>query len=91
MNNILRTIFLDNPYIPEQVFAFCNQLPEFQEAERAYAQSADRLRARLGAEEADAFDETFSWYLAQYVHAYYLFGLGLRQEVLSALTGQQCL
>ena len=85
MNDILQTLFLDNPYIPEQVSSFCNQLPEFREAERAYQEAADRLRSRLGKAEVDDFDETLSWYLARYTHAYYLFGLGLRQEVLSAL------
>ncbi len=84
MNEILSTLFIDNPYIPEQVYTFCNQLPEFQAAERAYETSADALRARLG-EEYDSFEETLNWHLAQYAHAYYLFGLGLRQEVLSAL------
>lgn len=84
MNEILKTLFLDNPYIPEQVYIFCNQLPEFREAERAYGEAAGRLRSRLGTD-YDAFEETLNWHLAQYAHAYYLFGLGLRQEVLSAL------
>ena len=85
MNELLKTLFLDNPYIPEQVCSFCDQLPEFREAERAYGEAADRLCARLGGAEYSAFEEVLSWYLAQYVHAYYLFGLGLRQEVLFAL------
>jgi len=84
MNNILGTLFLDNPYIPEQICAFCKQLPEFQKAEQDYEAAADALRTRLG-RDFDAFDETLSWYLAQYCKAYYLFGLGLRQEVVSAL------
>ena len=84
MNDILQTLFLDNPYIPGQVSSFCNQLPEFREAERAYEDLANALRQRLGGE-YDAFEEALNWHLAQYAHAYYLFGLGLRQEVLSAL------
>ena len=32
-----------------------------------------------------AFEEALDWHLAQYAHAYYLFGLGLRQEVIAAL------
>lgn len=85
MDELLKVLFLDNPYIPEQVCAFCNQLPEFREAERAYEAASDQLRGRLGAEEMDGFDEILARYLARYVHAYYLFGLGLRQEVLAAL------
>lgn len=84
MNEILKTLFLDNPYIPEQVYIFCNRLPEFREAERDYEKAAGRLRSRLGTD-YDAFEEALNWHLAQYAHAYYLFGLGLRQEVLSAL------
>ena len=84
MNHILRTLFLDNPCIPEQVCAFCNQLPEFRKAEQDYEAAASRLRAQLG-EAYDSFEETLNWHLAQYSKAYYLFGLGLRQEVLSAL------
>lgn len=85
MNNILKTLFIDNPCLPEQICAFCGQLPEFQKAEQDYEASAAELRARLGDKDYDTFEETFSWYLAQYSKAYYLFGLGLRQEVLSAL------
>ena len=85
MNDILKTLFLDNPYIPEQFYTFCCQQPEFQAAERAYEEAINRLRLRLGAEEVNDFDETLTWYLNQYLHVYYLFGLGIRQEVLSAL------
>ena len=86
MNDILNTLFLDNPYIPDQVYTFCKQLPEFVEAEQDYEAAAATLRARLGHEQFDAFDETLTRYLARYVQAYYLFGVGIRQELLSALT-----
>ena len=78
-------LFLDNPYIPEQIYTFCNQLPEFREAERAYEEITGRLRAQLDTAEVNTFDEIVAPYLSFYAHAYYLFGLGLRQEVLSAL------
>ena len=84
MNDILSTLFLDNPYIPEQVCKFCDQIPEFLEAERAYEEEAAKLRACLG-EDYDTFEETLNSYIAQYVNAYYLFGLGLRQELISVL------
>lgn len=84
MEDILAALFLDNPCIPEQIYTFCNQLPEFLEAEQNYEASARVLRAKLG-KEYDAFEEILNRYLAQYSKAYYLFGLGLRQELLSAL------
>lgn len=87
MNSILNTLFLDNPYLPDQVCAFCNQLPEFRKAEREYQAAEQALEEQLGYETVNRFDEVQSHYIAQLVRAYYLFGLGLRQEVLSALTG----
>ena len=84
MKDILKILFVDNPYLPEEVCKFCKQLPEFQEAEQAYEAAAEQLRAQLGPAQFDAFDETLTWYLALYANAYYRFGLSLRQEVLSA-------
>lgn len=77
MNNILNTLFLDNPYLPEQVTAFCNSLPEYREAEQ-------ELEKQLGYAALNHFDEAQSRCMARLVQAYYLFGLGLRQELLSA-------
>ncbi|MCI9242849.1 MAG: hypothetical protein HFF43_05620 [Lawsonibacter sp.] len=85
MNQILSTLFLDNPYIPEQVCTFCGSLPEFREAERAYWAAERELESRLEYEIFNHFDEAQSRYMAHLAKAYYLFGLGLRQEVLSAL------
>lgn len=87
MNTILNTLFLDNPYLPEQVTAFCKTLPEYREAEQEYRAAERELEAQLGYEVLNRFDEAQSRYLARLVQAYYLFGLGLRQEVLSALAG----
>ena len=85
MNNILNTLFLDNPYLPEQVCAYCNTLPEFQEAEREYRVAEQELENQLGYQAFNRFDEAQFRYMARLVQAYYLFGLGLRQELLSAL------
>lgn len=87
MNNILNTLFLDNPCIPEQVYTFCNSLPEYRNAEQAFRAMEQELEERLGYDFVNRFDEAQSRYLARLVQAYYLFGLGLRQEVLSALAG----
>ena len=85
MTNPIKTLFIDNPYIAEQVCAFCNSLPEFRKAEQEYRALEERICAQLDSETFDAFDEAQSWYMAKLVNAYYLFGLRLRQEVLSAL------
>lgn len=88
MNTILNTIFLDNPYLPEQVCAYCKTLPEFREAEREYRAAEQELEKLLGYETLNRSDEAQSRYMARLVQAYYLFVLGLRQELLSALVGQ---
>ena len=85
MGDILKTLFLDNPYLEEQVHAFCQQSPEFQAARRAYEAQLDRAEERLGFEAVDELEDAVIRYLSQCAHVYYLFGLGLRQEVLSAL------
>ena len=87
MNTILNTLFLDNPYLPEQVWAYCETLPEFREAEREYQAAEQELENQLGYQAFNRFDEVQSRYMARLVQAYYLFGLGLRQELLSALAG----
>ena len=85
MNDILHTLFLDNPCLSEQVYAFCKTLPEYREAEQEYCAAEQELSGQLSREAFCRFDQIQSRYVAQLVHAYYLFGLHLRQEVLSAL------
>ena len=85
MNKTLKMLFVDNPYIAEQVCAFCSTLSEFQEAERKFDAVSEQIAEKLGQELYLDFEEAQSWYMAKLVNAYYLFGLGLRQEVLSAL------
>ncbi len=88
MDNILHTLFLDNPYLPEQICAFCDTLPEFREADREYQAAQQEILDRLGHDAFFDYERAESNYMAWLAHAYYLFGLGLRQELLSALEGQ---
>ena len=87
MNTILNTLFLDNPYLPEQITAFCTSLPEYQVAEREYQAAETQISRQLGRKAFNRFEEAQSHYMARLVRAYYLFGLGRRQELLSALAG----
>jgi len=85
MINEVKTLFVDNPCLPEQVRAFCKTLPKFLEAEREYRSAEEALEHRVGFSAFARFEEAQSHYMAQLVRAYYLFGLGLRQEVLRAM------
>ena len=85
MDERLKMLFVDNPYLAEQVYDFCKTLPEFREAEREFHAVSEEIAKKLGRDLYFEFENAQSWYMARLVNAYYLFGLGLRQEVLSAL------
>ena len=85
MNKNLKVLFVDNPYIAERVCAFCDALPEFQETEWEFNAISEQIAEKLGQELYLDFEAAQSWYMAKLVNAYYLFGLGLRQEIISAL------
>ena len=82
MNDILKTLFWDNPYLPEKVSSFCDSLPGYPEAERAYRHMLEQVERMLGFELFSQFEECITNYGAYEAHAYYLFDLGLRQEIL---------
>lgn len=82
---ILQTLFLDNPEIPVEISKFCDNLPEYVQAERDYNRAARELEALIGFERYEAFESAMTRHLALENKAYYLFGLKLRGEVLSGL------
>lgn len=88
MNETLKIFFADNPYIAEQVCAFCNTFPEFREAERDFEAVSEQIAEILGRNLYLLFEQAQSWYMAKLANAYYLFGLELRQEVLTALQSE---
>ena len=85
MDNILYTLFQDNVELPGKVYEFCKETPEFCQAEQKFEAISRKVAEKQGQELYLDFEEAQSWYMAKLVNAYYLFGLGLRQEVLSAL------
>ncbi|MCI9352310.1 MAG: hypothetical protein HFF58_03540 [Lawsonibacter sp.] len=85
MNGILYTLFQDNTELPGKIYEFCKENPEFCQAEREFEAISRQIAEKLGRELYLDFEDAQSWYMAKLVNAYYLFGLGLRQEVISAL------
>ena len=85
MNNLIKTLFCENPYLMEQVYAYCKTFPGYTQAERTYEALAEQMRQTMGKEFYFAYEEALNAYMAREVHAYYLFGLGLRQELLASL------
>ena len=85
MNMILDKLFQDNPGFPEEVVKFCQTIPGYREAEADFARQADQVSRLLGPELYLPFEEAMNAQLAYEARAHYLFGLGLRREVLEAL------
>ena len=99
MKESIDSLFCNNPDLSHQIYTYCKANPEFMEAEAEYDALLQSLEQNLGyarmQEIEDCFlrysarlqeiEDCFLRYSARLVQAYYLFGLGLRQEVLWAL------
>ena len=85
--SILQTLFLDNPEIPGEIASFCSSIPEYVQAEREYNKVAAELMDLIGYERYARFEEALTLHMSFEHRAYYLFGLGLRREVLKGLAG----
>ena len=81
MEQMLKIMFSDNPNLPEELYTFCNSIPNYVRAEREYLQIARQVADRLGYDLYNEFEEKLNDYMAQQLDACYLFGLGLRREL----------
>ena len=81
---IIQTLFLNNPEIPGEIADFCNSIPEYVQAERECSLAFRELEKILG-DQCSHLEEVVNRQLSLEVRAYYLFGLGLRKQVLSGL------
>ena len=82
---ILHSLFLDNPELAQAVERFCLADPHYLRARREYEQMAQMVEQVLGYERYCAYEECLNSYEARAERACYLFGLGLREEVLRGL------
>ncbi len=82
---ILQTLFLDNPEIPAEISSFCDSLPEYVQADREYAKATQELIDLIGFERYSRFETVLGWHFALENRAYYLFGLGLRRDILESI------
>ena len=85
MNMVLYKLFQDNPGLAGEVAKFCRTVPGYQTAEADFASQADQISRLVGPECYFPFEAAMNAQLAYEARAYYLFGLGLRRELLSAL------
>ena len=85
MDHSMNKLFWENPYIHEKLYEFCKTIPEHEQAKQAYEALAEEIDRHMGRKFYLAYEQALNDYIVHELHAYYLFGLGLRQEVLSAL------
>ena len=85
MNDKLKMLFIDNPEIEEAIKEFCEQSPDYLKIKQEFYETAQQVAGVIGWELYNRFEQRFGLYIASSNDIYYLFGLGLRQEVLSAL------
>ena len=82
---ILQTLFLDNPEIPGEIARFCDSLPEYVQAEQKYNEAARELLELVGYERFSRFESALNRHWSVEVRAHYLFGLGLKREIMESL------
>ena len=83
--NTLSSLFL-NDTIDAEIEAFCASDPEFMKAEQDFEEIASQIAKLVGFDLYDAFERGFRKYINLASDLYYLFGLGLRQEILQNLS-----
>lgn len=83
--NALPSLLLHNDDLEAQLESFCANDPEFVRMEQQFYRLAEQIAAQVGFDRYDAFETCFRCYLNRTADLYYLFGLGLRQEILQAL------
>ena len=88
MNQQIKTMFLDNPELPEQICQFCQSIPEYVQAREGYYALAQGLGGTMGRQRYFTFEDRLNQYCGWESRAYYLFGLKLRREILEGLQGE---
>ena len=83
--NTLPTLFLKNDALDAEIEAFCASDSEFLKIRQEFYQTADEIAALVGSDRYDAFERNFGAYLCRTADLHYLYGLGLRQEILQAM------
>lgn len=85
MNDSIKMLFKDNPEMEIAIKEFCANNPEYLQIKQEFYETAREIAGLVGYNLYSRFEEQFGAYLARANGTYYLFGLGLRQEVITAL------
>lgn len=85
MQELLSTLFRNNPEIDEAVARYCRTLPEYEAAKQQYEQAASRLAGAVDFSLYDEFQTCLLRYTDFEVQAYFRFGLELRKNLIREL------
>ena len=88
MNTRLETLFCENLHIEEEINAFLAQDPKLAQAEQEFYETAHEIAGLAGFELYDLFERRLGAYLNRLSDLYYLFELGLRQDILQGMDRQ---
>lgn len=77
-------LILRNDALENQFYAFYKDMPNYKKVNQEYDTMLMQVKEKMGYEFFDQFEERIITYWSLQSYAHYLFGLGLRQEILSA-------
>ncbi len=83
--NLLPAVLFNHEILDPEISVFCARDPEFVQAEQRFHEAAQQIQELVGFDQYDTFEKIFTRYLYRTADLYYLYGLGLRQEILQAL------
>ena len=82
--NSLPSLFLNDTIVTE-IETFCASDPEFMRTKQEFYKITDQIETLASPDLYDAFEKGLWAYLYRTADLYYLYGLGLRQEVLRTI------
>ena len=59
-NELLYTLFLENPYLPEAIHRFCQTLPEYGQAQADYRQAAEEHQTLVDRKQYIRYEEALN-------------------------------
>lgn len=85
MSETMENLFYHNAELYQEIVDFMAQDPEYVKAEREFYETAEEIAALAGFELYDRLERRLGAYMARTGDLHYLFGLGLRQELIRAM------
>ena len=82
--NSLPSLFLNDTIVTE-IEAFCASDPEFMRTKQEFYKITDQIETLASPDLYNAFEKGLWAYLYRTADLYYLYGLGLRQDILRAM------